>query len=180
VLINFLRIDRMDLLVRYPRRFLVTDHVASEIADAYPDQKVRYDAAIATCQIDVCSVTEVDEVNLFLQLRPGDRLGLGECSAIAVAMKRQHGLAIDDNRAVKTAIREVGMAVEIIRTIDVMVTLIRAGDCQEFRVWGDNPTKGVRPCPGANCPPFRMPFLTSFSMGRTHERPSIRTASLMP
>jgi predicted nucleic acid-binding protein len=117
----------MDLLVRYPRRFLVTDHVASEIADAYPDQKVRYDAAIATCQIDVCSVTEIDEVNLFLQLRPGNRLGLGECSAIAVAMKRQHGLAIDDNRAVKTAIREVGMAVEIIRTIDVMVTLIRAG-----------------------------------------------------
>jgi putative transposase len=54
------------------------------------------------------------------------------------------------------------------------------GDCQEFRVWGDNPPKGVQPCPGANSPPFRMPFLTSFSMGRTHGQPSIRTASLMP
>lgn len=127
VLINFLRIDRMDLLVRYPRRFLVTDHVASEIADAYPEQKVRYNTAISSSQIDVCSVTDIDEVSLFLQLQPGKRLGVGECSAIAVAMKRQHGLAIDDNKAVRTAIREVGMALEIIRTTDVMITLIRSG-----------------------------------------------------
>jgi predicted nucleic acid-binding protein len=127
VLINFLRIDRMDLLVRYPRRFLVTDHVASEIADAYPEQRARYDAAIKAGQMDVCSVTDIDEVNLFLRLRPGNRLGVGECSAIAVAMKRQHALAIDDNRAVKTAIRDIGMAVDIIRTSNVMITLIRSG-----------------------------------------------------
>lgn len=128
VLINFLRIDRMDLIVLYPRRFLVTDHVESEIAEAYPDQQARYVAAIAAGQMDVCSVTDPDEVELFLRLRPGNRLGAGECSAIAVAMKRQHGLAIDDNKAVKTAIREVGMAVEIIGTADVMVALIRAGN----------------------------------------------------
>ncbi len=117
----------MDLLVRYPRRFLVTDHVAAEIAASYPQQKARYDGAIEGGQIDCCSVTDIDEVTLFLQLRPGNRLGAGECSAIAVAMNRRHALAIDDNKAVKTAIREVGMAVEIIRTTDVMLTLIRSG-----------------------------------------------------
>ncbi len=69
---------------------------------------------------------DLDEVKLFLQLQPGKRLGVGECSAIAIAMKRQYGLAIDDNKAVKTAIREVGMALEIIRTTDVMITLIRS------------------------------------------------------
>jgi predicted nucleic acid-binding protein len=127
VLINFLRIDRMDLFVRYPCRFLVTDHVASELAEAYPDQQARYAAAIAAGQMDVCSVTDPGEVELFLRLRPGDRLGAGECSAIAVAMKRQHGLAIDDHKAVKTALREVGMDVEIIGTADIMVALIRAG-----------------------------------------------------
>jgi predicted nucleic acid-binding protein len=116
VLINFLRIDRMDLIVQHPRRFLVTDHVEAEIAEAYPDQQARYAAAVAARQMDVCSVTDPDEVELFLRLRPGDKLGAGECSAIAVAMKRQYALAIDDNKAVKTAIREVGMVVEIIRT----------------------------------------------------------------
>lgn len=38
VLINFLRIDRMDLIGLFPRRFLATDHVAQEIAESYPDQ----------------------------------------------------------------------------------------------------------------------------------------------
>jgi predicted nucleic acid-binding protein len=33
VLINFLRIDRMVLLGRYPGRLLATDHVENEVAD---------------------------------------------------------------------------------------------------------------------------------------------------
>ena len=42
VLINFLKVDRMDLIGAYPRQFLATDHVADEIADAYPEQQARY------------------------------------------------------------------------------------------------------------------------------------------
>ena len=41
VLINFLKIDRMDLIGRFPQRFLATDHVAAEISDNYPDQQGR-------------------------------------------------------------------------------------------------------------------------------------------
>jgi predicted nucleic acid-binding protein len=101
VLINFLRIDRMDLLGRHPMRFLATDHVDAEIKSDYLDQQIRYRAAVASGLLDTCSVVDPDEVALFLRLRPGERLGAGECSALAVAINRKYPIAIDDNRAVK-------------------------------------------------------------------------------
>jgi predicted nucleic acid-binding protein len=130
VLINFLKIDRMDLIGAYPRHFLATDHVADEIVDAYPEQQARYQAALAAQHLDTCSVTHPEEVALFTRLGPGHRLGAGECSAIAVALHRGLALAIDDNRAVNRALREAGLAgrkLEILRTQDVIVALIRAG-----------------------------------------------------
>ena len=128
VLINFLKIDRMDLLGRYPGRFLATDHVASEIED--DEQRVRYEEAVAAGYIETCIVTDPDEVALYMRLGPGLRLGSGECSAIAVAIKRHHSIAIDDNKAVRRALREAGLAatkLEVKRTPDVVVVLIRAG-----------------------------------------------------
>jgi len=130
VLVNFLKIDRMDLIGACPRRFLATDHVGGEITDAYPDQRARYEAAIAASQLDVCTITDPVEAELFAKLGLGNRLGAGECSAIAVATNRQFALAIDDNRAVNRALSEAGLAghqLEILRTQDVMVALIRAG-----------------------------------------------------
>ena len=128
VLINFLKVDRMDLLGRHPCRFLATDHVTVEIAD--DEQRARYMAAIAAGYIETCAVTDPGEVALYMRLGPGQRLGSGECSAIAVAIRRHHAIAIDDNKAVNRALREAGLAavtLEIMRTPDVMVTLIRAG-----------------------------------------------------
>jgi len=126
VLINFLCIDRMDLIGRHPQRFLATDHVGAEITSSYPEQKARYQATVASGQIDTCSVVDPEELSLFLRLKPGEMLGAGECSAIAVAIRRRYPIAIDDNRAVKRAIREVGAKLEVVRTADVMVRLIRA------------------------------------------------------
>ena len=41
VLINFLKIDGVDLLARHPHyQFIVTDHVAGELKDYYPEQQV--------------------------------------------------------------------------------------------------------------------------------------------
>jgi predicted nucleic acid-binding protein len=128
VIINFLRIDRMDLIELYPRRVLVTDHVEAEITESYPDQRLRFLAAIKSSNIDICAVRDPKELELFVKLRSSNRLGNGECSAIAVAMNRKYGIAIDDNKAVKTAIREIGMSLEIIRTTDVMLGLIRGGN----------------------------------------------------
>jgi predicted nucleic acid-binding protein len=129
VLINFLKIDRMDLLGRYPGRLLATDHVESELADDYPEQKARYATAVTAGVLDTCSVTDPAEVSLFLRLAPGVRLGAGECSAIAVALSRGYGVAIDDNRAISVALREaavVGAKLTVLRTSDIMVALIRA------------------------------------------------------
>ncbi len=130
VLINFLKIDRMDLIGACPRRFLATDHVAAEIADSYPEQHARYQAAVAARQLDTCTVTDPTEIALFGSLGPGERLGAGECSAIAVALNRQLALAVDDNRAIRRAVREAGLAdrrLDILRTQDVMLALIRIG-----------------------------------------------------
>ena len=46
VLINFLRIDRMDLIGAHPASFITTDNVAAEIVDIYPHQQARYAAAL--------------------------------------------------------------------------------------------------------------------------------------
>jgi hypothetical protein len=127
VLINFLRIDRMDLISHHPQRFLATDHVEAEITSDYPDQRTRYQAAVVSGQLDTCSVVDPDEVTLFPRLRPGERLGAGECSAIAVAINRKYPIAIDDDRAVKRAVREMGAKLEVVKTVDVIVTLIRTG-----------------------------------------------------
>lgn len=129
VLINFLKIDRMDLIGRYPGRLLATDHVESELADDYPEQKVRYEGAVKAGLLDTCSVTDPAEVGLFLRLGPGIRLGAGECSAIAVALSRGYGVAIDDNRAINAALREaaiIAARLTVLRTSDIVVALIRA------------------------------------------------------
>lgn len=130
VLINFLRIDRMDLIGACPREFLVTDDVAGEIVSTYPEQQARYRAARAARYVDTCSVTDPDEVTCFMRLGLGKRLGAGERSAIAVALHRGLALAIDDSRAINHALREADLAVrklEILRTQDVIVALIRDG-----------------------------------------------------
>jgi predicted nucleic acid-binding protein len=130
VLINFLRIQRMDLIGRHACRFLATNHVEQEISEHYGEQHAAYAAALATGQIHTCAVIDPDEVQLYLKLSQGRRLGSGECSAIAVAMRRNYAVAMDDNRAVNRALREAdlaGVKLDIIRTQDIMVELIQSG-----------------------------------------------------
>jgi predicted nucleic acid-binding protein len=130
VLVNFLRIDRMDLIGAHPASFIVTDHVAVEIADTYPDQQARYDAALVAGQIDQHCVDDAEELEMFLRLARRGRLGAGERSAIAVAINRRCALAIDDSRAIHRALEESGLAgkaLTILRTQDIVVELIRCG-----------------------------------------------------
>ena len=61
VLINFLRIDRMDLIAAVSYEFIATDHVANEISEAYPEQRVRYQAALdrgAVAQVSFMLIEE--------------------------------------------------------------------------------------------------------------------------
>src|SRR5436190_9239493 len=124
VLINFLRIDRMDLIGAHPDSFIATDHVAAEIADTYPDQQARYSAALEARQLAEHRIDDPAELELFLRMGERGRLGAGERSAIAVALNRKCALAIDDSRAIQRAIEEagiVGSTLSIVRTQDIVV-----------------------------------------------------------
>ena len=78
VLINFLRINRMDLIGAHPASFIATDHVAAEVADTYPEQQARYAAALTAAHIGEQHIDNLAELELFLRLAIHERLGAGE------------------------------------------------------------------------------------------------------
>lgn len=124
ILINFLRIDRMDLIADHPQDFIVTDHVAEEISDWYPIQQERFADAIETGTVSKTAITHPEEIALFSSLSASGRLGSGECSAIAMAVNRCHPLVIDDRRAIAQA-RYTDRALRILTTQDLVISMIR-------------------------------------------------------
>ena len=126
VLVNFLRIDRVDLIAGLPHRFTLTDHVADEVSDRYPEQRQRLVAAFDAGILSEVVVTSPEELSIFGSLSASRRLGAGECSAIAVAVHRQHVLAIDDRQAIVQAQR-TDPSIPIVTTQDLVVSMIRTG-----------------------------------------------------
>lgn len=123
VLLNFLNIDRVDLLARHSGDFIVTDHVAAEVADQYSGQRHRFASAVEAGAVLQETVTRPEELSLFGSLSASGRLGAGECSAIAVAVHRRLILAIDDRQAAKQA-RRTDRELRIMTTQDLMVSMI--------------------------------------------------------
>ena len=68
VLINFLRIDRMDLLAALPEQIIVTDHVGVEISSDYAEQRERFDQAMLVRIVVEEAVVDPVEVEFFLRL----------------------------------------------------------------------------------------------------------------
>lgn len=127
VLLNFLKVDRLDLLTHHPRyRFSITDHVRAEITQHYPDQLAKLEAALNAGELNEIQVTDPTELQAFGQLNASKRLGAGECSAIAIASNRQLPLAIDDKRARKEA-RAMSSKMLLLNTESLMVELIHEG-----------------------------------------------------
>jgi predicted nucleic acid-binding protein len=124
VLINFLNINRIDMLNLYPGLFYITEHVIEEITIDFPDQKLRLTQAIYLNIFTVVSVDSEEEIILYNELLKERRLGPGECSAIACAINRKYSLVIDDVRARKQAIQKCAQ-LEIINTKDIIVWLIQ-------------------------------------------------------
>lgn len=126
VLINFLVLDRAGLLAGLStHRFVVTDHVRAEITDHYHEQLQRLEQAFTDRILEEISVDELADVQLFAELT-AKGLGIGECSAIAVAVHRQLTLAIDDKQAIKK-VANLGFNVPILTTEALMVLLIQHG-----------------------------------------------------
>lgn len=125
VLINFLVLDKVGVLASLPgKRLLVTDHVRSEVTDHYSEQLQGLEVAFAFQQLEEISVTDLPEVQLFAQLT-GTGLGIGECSAIAVAAHRGCAVAIDDKTAIKR-IAKLFPSMTVETTESLVINLIRA------------------------------------------------------
>jgi predicted nucleic acid-binding protein len=123
VLIDFLVLDRVGLLSRLTSvHFVVTEHVRAEITEHFPEQLQRLNVAFETGVIEEISVTDIVEVALFADLT-SKGLGVGECSAIAVAVNRKLTIAIDDKRALKKVAR-LGYNLEVLGTEQLVVQLI--------------------------------------------------------
>jgi len=133
VLINFLAIDRVELIASHPDfRFIVTEHVRSEITTHYGEQLVRLETALNDGGLEETRVESIEELTLFAQLSQLSRLGLGECAAIAAAVTRTQALAIDDKAARKAALT-YAPGLKVLDTQAIILSLIRAGElsCEE-------------------------------------------------
>jgi predicted nucleic acid-binding protein len=125
VLINFLNVDRLDLLASHPRyRFLVTEHVRREITEHYPHQISRLTDALASGALTEIAVDSLPELSTFAELSVSGRLGLGECAAIAAAKHRGLMLAIDDKQAKKAA-HKLCKPHTIVDTVELMVLFLK-------------------------------------------------------
>ena len=126
VLVNFLCIDRMDLIARHSHRFMITEHVMEEITDHYPEQQARLNAALADGTLEEVTVSGDAALDLFRILSESGRLGAGESAAIACAIANNYAIAIDD-RAAATQARQLKSDLVVLGTQEIMVHLIRLG-----------------------------------------------------
>ena len=125
VLINFLAVNRADLLIKHPvYRFATTRHAEQEITVHYGAQRTRLDACIVSGALEVLTLNAVHELEAFGALsRHG--LGAGECASIAAAATRGLPLAIDDRAARKVAAR-LHPSVLLLDTQGLVVDCLRA------------------------------------------------------
>jgi predicted nucleic acid-binding protein len=126
VLINFIVVERLDLLTALPGTVcVVTDHVRGEITDDYPGQVALLLNAIEQGSIKLLRVDSPEELQTFADLEASG-LGAGERSAFAAARHRGCVVAIDDRRAIRIASRSLG-DFSIVRTEDIVRESITAG-----------------------------------------------------
>jgi predicted nucleic acid-binding protein len=125
VLINFLRVNRMDLIERCSLVFFITDHVQEEITNLFSDQKTLLELSLDQKIIQKTNVSSSKEFDIFAELTRSRQLGVGESAAIAVA-SRGWRLAIDDNQAIKKSGSYLHSN-SIIRTQDLIILMIEEG-----------------------------------------------------
>lgn len=124
IIINFLKINRLDLLSEYSHEFWVTDHVHREITMDYPVQQQLFQNAFEDLTIQKTSLEDPQELDIFINLIKNGQLGSGECATIAVAAQRGYFLAIDDNQAIRKAELLIPPK-RILRTQDILVGMIK-------------------------------------------------------
>lgn len=124
ILLNFVKVGRIDLLGEIGSRVLLLDQVRAEVIR--PEQRQIIMEAITAGIMELESVTDIAEVTLFADLRAGGQLGAGECAVLAVALNRNLIAGLQDKRA-RAEGRRRRRALRLCGTEDLMVTLLRSG-----------------------------------------------------
>jgi predicted nucleic acid-binding protein len=129
VLVNFLKIDRTDLLAKHALyQFVVPHAVRNEVTRHYAAQVARLDAAFAAGQLlpdDPPESTDPDELATFAAMS-SLKIGNGEKAAIAAARTRGLPLAMDDQRAWKRS-KAFSAGIPPEDTVTIIVSLVKAG-----------------------------------------------------
>lgn len=143
IIVNFLKINRIDLLSRSSHTFLVSEHVHREIRIDYPAQLKRFQKALKKSAIRKIHVEDSEEFDLFVALIETGKLSVCECATLAAAAYRGYSLAMDDGQATLQA--ELLMEPNrILRTENIVAALINenlltdaSGD-QLLEAWATN------------------------------------------
>jgi predicted nucleic acid-binding protein len=125
--INFLAVDQASLLLDHPHfHFFLTDHVRIEVTEHYPEQFARLEAILSAGSLQQLTVNTPEELGIFAALTLERRLGPGECAAIAAAVYRGCGIAIDDRAAIKQVTR-LYPNIRVETTQSIVAGLIKSG-----------------------------------------------------
>lgn len=124
VLINFLRINRIDLITALNYKILITEEVTQEILKRFEQQyQVLQKSLEEGCLTEVI-VNKPQELEIFSQLVV--KLGRGESSAIAYALHNDCILLIDDKKAIKEA-QSFNKALRIMNTQSLISFMVNKG-----------------------------------------------------
>ena len=124
VLINFLHVDRLDLLLESAAfEVVITDHVRGEVLE--DTQREKLDRAVEGRKLLEVQITDPVELSLFASL--SGFLGNGEAAALAVAERRGWMIATDERgRTLTEIVKRLGS--ERLRTTPaIIVQCIRSG-----------------------------------------------------
>jgi predicted nucleic acid-binding protein len=123
-LINFLVVDRMDILRRLPQfRFHVVNHVRAEIR--YESQRARLHAATESGAVTEIEITDPAEIPLYEEFR--SFLGDGESASLAVAVSRGWVIAADEKGRFRRELFSRLGEDHLLDTLGALLTAIRAG-----------------------------------------------------
>ena len=124
VLLNFVKIERIELLSQLDTSVVLLDQVLDEVIR--PEQRETVEGAVKAGILDLQSVRNPVEVALFANLRADGRLGAGECAVLAVALNRNWVAGLQDRRArIEGQRRREDLA--LWQTEDLVLKLIRSG-----------------------------------------------------
>ncbi|RME42013.1 MAG: hypothetical protein D6791_18780, partial [Chloroflexi bacterium] len=124
VVINFIHIDRLDLLARLPEmHFVVPEQVVAEITDAAQAGQLR--EALTRGDLDKVRMTDTAEIARYAEL--ARTLGRGESACLALAEARGWALASDERRAFRRAAVEGIDERRLLTTPALILCAIRTG-----------------------------------------------------